>query len=264
MNAQIRTISCALCLFMLTFSGYSQNGLSVSSGTSLSVLPGTFFSVDSLVLVPSAKFIINGANKETRTPGTIHPLANAYISRVFHFAATLTAYNGKITIYYRDAELKGIPEANLTLNVHDGSNWKAYTSNITRNGTENFVSTSGLNNISLNELTLANGNPSNAPIAGLTIGTTNMKEQLNENQVLHVKALPNPASDYFTLIINGSSFKAVTLRIADVLGRVVESKTNIAANCSLRIGDKYQPGVYFAEVVQGAQRVTVKLIKQPD
>src|SRR5690349_23681973 len=151
MITQIRTISCALCLLLLTFGGYAQNGLSVTSGTSLSVLPGTVFSIDSLVLTPSALFIINGPNSETKTASPVHPLSRNYISRVFHFNATLDSYSGTVTIYYRDAELKGIPETVLTLNLYDGTNWKAYPNNATRNNVQNFVTTAGFNNASLNE-----------------------------------------------------------------------------------------------------------------
>jgi hypothetical protein len=260
MKIQIRTVSCALGLFLLMFNSYAQNGISLSSGTSLSILPGTVFSVDSLVLVPSAAFTIKGINSQTRTATPVHALPRANISRVFRYASTLTAYSGAVTIYYRDAELKSIPEANLTLNIYDGSNWKAYTSNVTRNSTQNFVTTTGFSSVSLNELTLAN----TTSTLGLTVKTDSFKEQVFEKLVLSVKAFPNPAPHYFTLIINSSSVKPVTVSVTDVLGRVVESKANISANSSLRIGDQYQPGVYFAEVVQGAQRVTVKLIKQSD
>ena len=155
MLTQLRIAGCAFCLLIIAFNSNAQNGIFLSPGTSLSVLPGTVFSVDSLVLIPSANFTINGANSETRNAVLVHPMNSANISRVFHFASTLDRYSGNISIYYQDAELGSIPEENLALNIYDGSNWKTYTDNVTRDATQNFVSAAGLNNISLNELTLA-------------------------------------------------------------------------------------------------------------
>lgn len=67
---------------------------------------------------------------------------------------TLQPFSGRITIYYLDSELDGIPEANLTLNVHNGILWNAYNQNVTSDGMQNFVMTDGLSNILINELTL--------------------------------------------------------------------------------------------------------------
>ncbi len=47
----------------------------------------------------------------------------------------------------------------------------------------------------------------------------------------------------------------------DLLGRIIESKANVAANGTLRIGSNYRPGIYLAEVLQGKQKVIVKLVK---
>ncbi|MBB1286573.1 T9SS type A sorting domain-containing protein [Flavisolibacter sp. BT320] len=78
---------------------------------------------------------------------------------------------------------------------------------------------------------------------------------------LHVGVLPNPSSTHFTLQISSAQSKElVTIRILDILGRVIETKT-IAANTTLQIGHTYRPGTYFAEVVQGEKTRTVKLVK---
>lgn len=134
---------------------FSQNGITVSSGTALFLTSSTIFSVDSLVLTPSADFTLNGVNAESRSAVIIHPAIGAYIKRVFHLANNLPAFSGDITIYYLDQELNGIPEAALTLNVYNGVLWKDYALNVVRDGVNNFVATTGLTNIDLNELTLA-------------------------------------------------------------------------------------------------------------
>jgi hypothetical protein len=79
---------------------------------------------------------------------------------------------------------------------------------------------------------------------------------------LQVRALPNPSTTYFTLQIRSSSDKAVSLRMVDAVGRVVEGKGGIAANSTVLVGQQYRPGVYFAQVMQGGKMVTLKLIKQ--
>jgi hypothetical protein len=47
----------------------------------------------------------------------------------------------------------------------------------------------------------------------------------------------------------------------DALGRTVEWKRNVAANSTLTIGNGYRAGVYYAEVMQGSKKITVKLMK---
>jgi hypothetical protein len=142
-----------LCLGILP--ALAQSGLYISPGTSIIIGAGTIFSTDSLVITPSADFTIAGQNALTRNATVIHSTANPYIQRVFHFSSTLPSYSGTISIYYRDPELNGIAENVLTLNVHNGTSWNAYNVNVTRDAVNDFVTTPGLSNISLNELTLA-------------------------------------------------------------------------------------------------------------
>ena len=50
------------------------------------------------------------------------------------------------------------------------------------------------------------------------------------------------------------------LRVMDISGRIIETK-NVASNQSVRIGDNYRAGMYFAEILQGNERKIVKLVK---
>ncbi|MEP6597143.1 MAG: T9SS type A sorting domain-containing protein [Ginsengibacter sp.] len=153
----IKSISLiALLLWMATLQTFAQSSLYVSSGANIFISGGTFFSVDSLVLNPSADFTITGLNTETKNTTITHPSPNPYIQRVFLFSSTIPSFTGAISIYYRDAELNGLPENALTLNVHDGVNWNAYNANVTRDATNNVVTTTALSNLNMNELTLAN------------------------------------------------------------------------------------------------------------
>ncbi|MBB1287361.1 T9SS type A sorting domain-containing protein [Flavisolibacter sp. BT320] len=81
---------------------------------------------------------------------------------------------------------------------------------------------------------------------------------------LNVQVRPNPSTVAFELVLRSSNNQPAVLRVVDAAGRVLESRNNISANSTQRVGDTYRPGVYFAEVMQGTERVMVKLIKQPN
>jgi hypothetical protein len=127
----------------------------ITAGTDLTILSGTVFKTDSLTLTPSANFTISD-NELIKSATVIHTSANPYIARVYRFANNTNPFSGSIQFDYTDgAELNGIPENALTLNVHDGTSWTAYAAT-TRDATNNFVLTDGLSAVNLNELTLAN------------------------------------------------------------------------------------------------------------
>ena len=88
-------------------------------------------------------------------------------------------------------------------------------------------------------------------------------KEIPKTDPLTARALPNPFSDNFILVIASGSDSPVRVRIMDALGRLMEERTNLPANGSLRIGgQKYRPGIYFTEVIQGNEKITMKLIKQ--
>ena len=79
---------------------------------------------------------------------------------------------------------------------------------------------------------------------------------------LNVNATPNPSTMQFTLNTRSNSTDILIITVTDVMGRVVEKRSNVAANTSLQFGSKYQPGIYFVEVQQGSERKIIKLVKQ--
>ncbi len=78
---------------------------------------------------------------------------------------------------------------------------------------------------------------------------------------LTVQTISNPAPAFFTLVTRSNNPNAIQLRVFNVLGKVVEVRNNVAANATLQLGQNYRPGMYYAEVVQGKERVIIKLIK---
>jgi hypothetical protein len=85
------------------------------------------------------------------------------------------------------------------------------------------------------------------------------KEPISE---LQVKSSPNPSSSYFLLSLNGgTSSEKINIRITDISGRTVEVKKSLFSNSNVVLGSSYLPGIYFAEVTQGAVRKQIKLLK---
>ena len=76
-----------------------------------------------------------------------------------------------------------------------------------------------------------------------------------------VKVRSNPSYNYFDLQLSGSTNNDFQVKVYDLTGRVVESRTSLRGIQTLRIGNTYKPGIYVLEVSQGAQRKTLKLVK---
>ncbi len=79
---------------------------------------------------------------------------------------------------------------------------------------------------------------------------------------LKVLASPNPTSNYFRLDISTDKHERISLQVTDMMGRIIESRASVGAGEAIQFGSGYKPGVYFAQVAQGAKKVIVKVIKQ--
>jgi hypothetical protein len=49
--------------------------------------------------------------------------------------------------------------------------------------------------------------------------------------------------------------------VYDNLGRVIEKKSSLPSNQTVRLGSFYHSGIYLVEIVQGTQKQIVKLVK---
>ncbi|HEX8333576.1 MAG TPA: T9SS type A sorting domain-containing protein, partial [Segetibacter sp.] len=79
---------------------------------------------------------------------------------------------------------------------------------------------------------------------------------------LQAQAFPNPSNSHFTLSIHGINNEPITIRVIDILGRLVEVQKGISGSRVI-LGATYLPGLYIAEVLQGKEKVVLKLVKQP-
>jgi hypothetical protein len=95
------------------------------------------------------------------------------------------------------------------------------------------------------------------------VNTNGVYKEIDKSRVL-VKALPNPSPSYFTLIMQSGKSETIDIRVYDVTGRVIEARRKLPASGAIKLGNNYRPGTYFAEVIQGSQRTTLKLVKGVD
>jgi uncharacterized delta-60 repeat protein len=77
---------------------------------------------------------------------------------------------------------------------------------------------------------------------------------------LTVKAFPNAFTQFINLQWSGSD-KPVHITITDAMGRLVEKRTGLAPSGAIRTGNNFPQGVYFAEIVQGTEKIMLKLVK---
>jgi hypothetical protein len=78
---------------------------------------------------------------------------------------------------------------------------------------------------------------------------------------LDVAVLPNPTTTYFNLVIKSNNESSVMVRILDNAGRLVEEHGKVAPNSTLKIGDRWSAGIYFAEMIQNGRRKVIKIVK---
>jgi hypothetical protein len=89
---------------------------------------------------------------------------------------------------------------------------------------------------------------------------------LNEMDPEHstfVRVYPNPSTSNFTVNIESFNSKGnISVRIIDIAGRVVETRSNLAGSQTIKIGSNLKAGLYVAEIRQGSESKTIKLLKQ--
>jgi serine-aspartate repeat-containing protein C/D/E len=114
---------------------------------------------------------------------------------------------------------------------------------------------------------VANRTTGNAqPAADVTTETSRSKDALLEavketKADFSVTVFPNPSADQFELRMTSKESEAVSIKVVDMLGRVVKTM-RIAPNSSTRFGADFRSGTYLVEIQQGEKKETLKLLKQ--
>jgi hypothetical protein len=78
---------------------------------------------------------------------------------------------------------------------------------------------------------------------------------------LAIRVLANPSHNYFDIQLRGKSDDNIRLTVYDIMGRVIETKSSLSSNQTVRLGSFYRSGIYLVEILQGAQKQTLKLVK---
>jgi hypothetical protein len=102
------------------------------------------------------------------------------------------------------------------------------------------------------------------PVNGTVVNnaTKEVPAAVDYDGPLTVTVSPNPSASVFTLLIRSQKKLPVSVRLVDEFGRSVEAKDNAPVGAAFTMGAKLITGIYFAEIIQGKERVVVKLIKQ--
>ncbi len=85
----------------------------------------------------------------------------------------------------------------------------------------------------------------------------------NENETgnLSIVVGPNPSKNDFTLQINSSHSGDIYLQVLDVSGRTVDTHSKLQPGVTIKIGQNYQTGIYYAAFRQGTERKVIPLVK---
>ena len=86
--------------------------------------------------------------------------------------------------------------------------------------------------------------------------------QLTLANKLSLKAYPNPAVSHFNISLESNNTRdAITLKVYNQLGQVVDVKRNLFSGQVVQVGGAYKQGTYFLEVTQGEQKQNLQVVK---
>ncbi len=120
------------------------------------------------------------------------------------------------------------------------------------NITNTYTSTTSLSCASTNSKLLTRQiAPQSSPVA----------DQPTFQNASEIRIQPNPAAGHFDIFMNRSAADIVTVRVLDILGRVVERYQKPGGEQLLQIGYGLKAGTYFAELTYDNQRKIFKIIK---
>ena len=196
-----------LILFLFSTVVQAQE-LTVDSSSTITVENGASINIGGLELSPTADYTISGKTiTYTNTPVVT---GNTSINRVYNVTPTeLSNYIGYIKLYYEDTELNSIPEANLVLEVYEGSVWKNYPPSGS-DTVENWIEVSFGSNLSFSSITAS------------SVGATLPVEDF-ENEFGAIAIYPNPTTSELKIATD----KNLSFELYSILGqRILKTKNS--------------------------------------
>ena len=123
------------------------------------------------------------------------------------------------------------------------------------NGTY-YVRVSGTNSLGCYQFTVSSGILTRSSGSNIQPEVTKAKDRLFD-----VKVLGNPTSTSFIMNVITSSDEKISMRIFDAQGRLIEERQGLQPMETLRVGERYINGMYMAEIRQGKNLKTIRLVK---
>ncbi len=203
-----------------------------------------------------------------------NPVFTPTVAGVYTFIVTATNKYGcsttsPVSICVRDIRVTATANSKVYVCHTDLITGVAQTLTLAGNAVANQLSLNPqdvLGSCGMLPCTVSTGNGASIisnPVIGAVINNTSKEESTVAGEgVLSVTVSPNPSATVFTLKIHTQKKIPVYVRLIDEYGRVIEGRDNAPIGTAFTMGVKLITGVYFAEILQGKERVVVKLIKQ--
>lgn len=214
-------------LFFFTPAFILSQSLTVGASGNVIIADGATIEVSNLALTPSANYTISGANDLTQSSTAVTSNGNSSISQVHSTTTTLENYLGVVTLKYDDADLNGITEADLVLEVQssDGS-WTSYApSSVDTNN--NAISYDFTSAVSFKAITASSSS------ATLTI----TDDDLFDN----IRVFPNPTMDYINIMspdtYNAEIFNAAGQKLLSTEKNKIDIRSISNGNYFLKLKD---------------------------
>ena len=215
--------------FLLLFTPlliFSQS-LTVGASGNVIIADGATVEVANLALTPSAEYTISGANDLTQSSAAVTSNGNSSISQVHSSTTALENYLGLVTLKYDDADLNGITEADLVLELQssDGS-WVSYTPSSVDTD-NNVISYDFTSAVSFKSITASSSS------ASLTI--------TDEDLIDNIRVFPNPTMDYINIMspetYNAEIFNATGQKLISTNKNKIDIRFISSGNYFLKLKD---------------------------
>ncbi len=82
-----------------------------------------------------------------------------------------------------------------------------------------------------------------------------------EKEILKIQVYPNPTANEFTLIPGSFINEKVSIRVTDVMGRIVYQAEGTGKQ-QYRFGNNFTSGVYLVQVILAGKKQSIRLVKE--
>lgn len=206
--------------------------------------PASSITITAIATEGAPEYSYSWSNGSLTETATVNPTTNTT------YAVTITDRNGCTATATKDIAVKDIRGGKNNDKVticHNESAKANSTLVIGQDGVADHLAHGDM----LGTCTTATGA---APTAKIAMATITAK--------LTATVMPNPAITQFTIsTVSGNNQTPLSIKVTDLTGRLIEQRTNLRVGQTISLGQQYQKGVYFVELAQGSDKVTIKLIK---